>query len=206
MPTRQGVVSSVTGLPAIVFGRWCFLHNLSSVVSIGPSEFRSSDRWERPNAMLQIVFALHLVPPISVLIGHRPTIYASAFSCFPFQGSPRRFLMPTRFVPIIRDYGSLLDPQVLNLHLPKLGPPVASLTQDTMEGPTLTGHRVRSGWDARLIFHAVAQQQLPLIVRRLTNEERRAYIRPGSVFVWEERGPTSQATGVSFSRASTTRC
>jgi len=69
-----------------------------------------------------------------------------------------------------------------------------------MEGPTLTGRRVRSGWDARLIFHAVAQQKLPLIVRRLTNEERKAYIRAGSVFVWEERGPTSQATGGGIER------
>jgi len=69
-----------------------------------------------------------------------------------------------------------------------------------MERPTLSGLWVRSTKDARLIFHAVAQEKLPLIVRRLTNDERRAYIRTGSVFVWEERGSTSKSTGGSMER------
>jgi hypothetical protein len=41
--------------------------------------------------------------------------------------------------------------------------------------------------DALHVFHAVARNVLPLIVRRLDAEERRA-ICPGNVYVWEERG------------------
>jgi len=66
--------------------------------------------------------------------------------------------------------------------------------------PTLINTRVRSTRDARLIFHAVVNNELPLITRRLTSEERRTYIRSGSVFVWEERGLTSESTGVGIER------
>lgn len=66
-----------------------------------------------------------------------------------------------------------------------------------MQGPTLTDTRVRNTVDSHVIFEAVAQRVLPLITRRLTSIERREYIRPGSVFVWEERGPESGSSGVS---------
>lgn len=64
------------------------------------------------------------------------------------------------------------------------------------QGPTLTDVRVRNTRDSHIIFGAVAQGALPLITRRLTNTERRDFIRPGSVFVWEERGPESGSSGV----------
>ena len=54
----------------------------------------------------------------------------------------------------------------------------------------------RSPQDAQVIFHAVAVGVLPMVTRRLDTEERRA-IMSGSVFVWEERGPNPEATGVS---------
>lgn len=66
-----------------------------------------------------------------------------------------------------------------------------------VQGPTLTDVRVRNTRDSHIIFEAVAQRILPLITRRLTNVERRDFIRPGSVFVWEERGPESGSSGVS---------
>lgn len=65
-----------------------------------------------------------------------------------------------------------------------------------MQGPTLTDVRVRNTRDSHVIFEAVARRVLPLITRRLTNVERRDFIRPGSVFVWEERGPESGSSGV----------
>jgi hypothetical protein len=65
-----------------------------------------------------------------------------------------------------------------------------------MQRPTCTGLRVRSPTDAQVIFHAVSLNILPMVNRRLDTEERRA-ISSGSVFVWEERGPNSEATGVS---------
>lgn len=54
----------------------------------------------------------------------------------------------------------------------------------------------RSPPDAQVIFHAVAVGVLPMVTRRLDTEERRT-IASGSVFVWEERGPNPEATGVS---------
>lgn len=56
----------------------------------------------------------------------------------------------------------------------------------------------RSPQDAQVIFHAVAVGVLPRVTRRLDTEERRT-IASGSVFVWEERGPNPEATGVSAS-------
>jgi hypothetical protein len=67
---------------------------------------------------------------------------------------------------------------------------------DMAQGPTLTDVRVRNTRDSHVIFGAVAQGALPLITRRLTSTERRDFIRPGSVFVWEERGPESGSSGV----------
>jgi hypothetical protein len=56
-----------------------------------------------------------------------------------------------------------------------------------MQRPTLQNVRITSTKDALHVFHAVARNVLPLIVRRLDAEERRA-ICPGNVYVWEERG------------------
>ena len=66
-----------------------------------------------------------------------------------------------------------------------------------MQPPTLTGIRVRSVHDAHIIFHAVYLDVLPMVTRRLDTEERRA-VRAGNVYIWEERGRNSEATGVSL--------
>ncbi len=66
-----------------------------------------------------------------------------------------------------------------------------------MQRPTCKGLRVRSPADAHIIFHAVSLGLLPIVTRRLDAEERRA-ITTGCVFVWEERGPNTEATGVSL--------
>jgi len=64
----------------------------------------------------------------------------------------------------------------------------------------LTDVLVRSTSDSQVIFEAVAQKLLPLITKRLTPIERRDLIRPGSVFVWEERGPESGSSGARIER------
>jgi hypothetical protein len=64
-----------------------------------------------------------------------------------------------------------------------------------MQRATCTGIRVRSPSDARVIFHAVYLNILPMVTRRLDNEER-GLISPGSVYVWEERGAHAELTGV----------
>jgi len=68
-----------------------------------------------------------------------------------------------------------------------------------MQRPTCNGLRVRSPADAQVIFHAVSLNILPMVSRRLDTEERRA-ISSGCVFVWEERGPNSEATGLGIER------
>ncbi|KAG2112078.1 Gti1/Pac2 family-domain-containing protein [Suillus clintonianus] len=65
--------------------------------------------------------------------------------------------------------------------------------------PTCTRLRVRSPHDAQIIFHAVAIGVLPMVTRRLDTEERRS-ISSGCVFVWEERGPSPEATGLGIER------
>ncbi|KAG1772551.1 Gti1/Pac2 family-domain-containing protein [Suillus placidus] len=65
--------------------------------------------------------------------------------------------------------------------------------------PTCTSLRVRSPQDAQIIFHAVALGVLPMVTRRLDTEERRS-ITSGCVFVWEERGPSPEATGLGIER------
>lgn len=67
-----------------------------------------------------------------------------------------------------------------------------------MQRATCMGIRVRSPADARVIFHAVFLNILPIVTRRLDNEER-ASISPGSVYVWEERGSQAELSGVSLS-------
>lgn len=64
-----------------------------------------------------------------------------------------------------------------------------------MQRATCTGIRIRSPSDARVIFHAVLMGILPMVTRRLDTEER-SLISPGSVYVWEERGPQAELTGV----------
>lgn len=64
-----------------------------------------------------------------------------------------------------------------------------------MQRATCTGIRIRSPSDARVIFHAVVLNVLPMVTRRLDTEER-SQIQPGSVYVWEERGPHAELTGV----------
>ena len=65
-----------------------------------------------------------------------------------------------------------------------------------MQRATCTGLRIRSPSDARTLFHAVRIGILPMVTRRLDTEER-SLISPGSVYVWEERGPHAELTGVS---------
>ncbi|ESK90884.1 hypothetical protein Moror_16470 [Moniliophthora roreri MCA 2997] len=68
-----------------------------------------------------------------------------------------------------------------------------------MQRATCTGLRIRSPSDARVIFHAVFLDVLPMVTRRLDSEER-SLITPGSVYVWEERGPQAEITGVGIER------
>ncbi|KLO16098.1 hypothetical protein SCHPADRAFT_804068, partial [Schizopora paradoxa] len=68
-----------------------------------------------------------------------------------------------------------------------------------MQRPTLSNVRIRSTRDAAHIFLAVAQNRLPMTVRRLDAEERRAIVS-GNVYVWEERGANSEATGLGIER------
>jgi len=68
-----------------------------------------------------------------------------------------------------------------------------------MQHATISGIRIRSPTDARVIFHAVSLGILPMVTRRLDTEER-SLISPGSVYVWEERGPHADVTGVGIER------
>ncbi|KAI0718549.1 Gti1/Pac2 family-domain-containing protein [Cerioporus squamosus] len=62
----------------------------------------------------------------------------------------------------------------------------ASFSTTPWQTPTITNMRIRSVRDAEIILHAVAIGLLPMVVHRLTDEERSA-VRPGCVYVWEER-------------------
>lgn len=55
--------------------------------------------------------------------------------------------------------------------------------------------------DAHRVFHAAGILGVlgPMVHRRLDAEERR-FVRPGSVFVWEERSTTSEAAGLGIER------
>lgn len=77
--------------------------------------------------------------------------------------------------------------------------PVFRACASAMQVPTLTNVRIRSTRDANQIFYAVARNLLPMTVRRLDAEERRAIIS-GNVYVWEERGSTAEATGLGIER------
>lgn len=77
--------------------------------------------------------------------------------------------------------------------------PVFRACASAMQRPTLSNVRIRSTRDAAHIFLAVAQNRLPMTVRRLDAEERRAIVS-GNVYVWEERGANSEATGLGIER------
>lgn len=69
-----------------------------------------------------------------------------------------------------------------------------------MQPPTCTGVRIRSVRDAEVILHAVHMRILPMVTRRLDDEERLA-LRPGCVYVWEERSSNPlEATGQEIQR------
>jgi len=65
-----------------------------------------------------------------------------------------------------------------------------------MQPPTCYGLRVRTPADAHVIFHAISCNILKKVTRRLDTDERRA-ISSGCIYVWEERGQNTEATGVS---------
>ncbi|KAJ7594435.1 hypothetical protein C8J56DRAFT_437429 [Mycena floridula] len=86
----------------------------------------------------------------------------------------------------------------------------------TLQPATCTSLHVRSPQDARIIFFAVQSNILPMVTRRLDNEERQM-ISSGSCYVsitrinssslsiffsqvWEERGPHAELTGVGIER------
>ncbi|KAL0956887.1 hypothetical protein HGRIS_002995 [Hohenbuehelia grisea] len=79
------------------------------------------------------------------------------------------------------------------------GRPFPSNSVFSLQRATCAGIRIRSPADARVIFHAVALNVLPIVTRRLDAEERSS-ITPGSVYVWEERGPHAEATGLGIER------
>ncbi|KLO11747.1 hypothetical protein SCHPADRAFT_905772 [Schizopora paradoxa] len=71
--------------------------------------------------------------------------------------------------------------------------------ESRMQPPTCMGIRIRSVQDAHIVFHAVMTGLLPMVTRRLDTEERRA-VRSGNVYVWEERGRHTEATGLGIER------
>lgn len=77
--------------------------------------------------------------------------------------------------------------------------PVFRACASAMQQPTLQNVRIRSTRDAHHIFYAVALKRLPMIVTRLDAEECRAIVS-GNVYVWEERGGNSEATGFGIER------
>jgi len=68
-----------------------------------------------------------------------------------------------------------------------------------MQRATCTGLHIRSPSDAEVIFHAVWLNILPIVTHRLDTEERSS-ISAGSVYVWEERCPYAEATGIGIER------
>ncbi|GBE80481.1 cAMP-independent regulatory protein [Sparassis crispa] len=68
-----------------------------------------------------------------------------------------------------------------------------------MQEPTLTDIHIRSVQDAHKLFYAVQLGLLEKIDKRLDANERNA-LRPGNVYVWEEKGPTADTFSVSMER------
>ena len=66
--------------------------------------------------------------------------------------------------------------------------------------PTLNNVRIRTAQDALQVFYGVARNTLTLLSRRLDTDERRQ-IRPGNVYVWEDRSATtSETAGLNMER------
>ncbi|THH19609.1 hypothetical protein EW146_g1594 [Bondarzewia mesenterica] len=66
--------------------------------------------------------------------------------------------------------------------------------------PTLKNVRVRTSQDALQVFYGVARNALTMLSRRLDADERKS-IRPGNVYVWEDRSATtSETAGLSMER------
>ncbi|KAI0694987.1 hypothetical protein C8T65DRAFT_698854 [Cerioporus squamosus] len=68
-----------------------------------------------------------------------------------------------------------------------------------MQVPTLRNVHIRSAADAHKLFYAVQLGILPKIEKRLDANERAA-LRPGDVYVWEEKGPNTDSFSVSMER------
>ncbi|PIL36010.1 hypothetical protein GSI_01670 [Ganoderma sinense ZZ0214-1] len=68
-----------------------------------------------------------------------------------------------------------------------------------MQRPTLTDVHIRSAADAHKLFYAVQLGLLPKVEKRLDANERAA-LRPGDVYVWEEKGPNTDSFSVSMER------
>lgn len=68
-----------------------------------------------------------------------------------------------------------------------------------MQQPTLTDVHIRTVQDAHKLFYAVQLGLLPKIEKRLNAQERNA-LRPGNVYVWEERAPSTDSFSVSMER------
>lgn len=68
-----------------------------------------------------------------------------------------------------------------------------------MQQPTLRNTRVRSVDDVHKICYAAFLGKLPLITRRLDNDER-AKLGAGDVYVWEERNPLTDVSGLGIVR------
>ncbi|KDR71008.1 hypothetical protein GALMADRAFT_1345912 [Galerina marginata CBS 339.88] len=68
-----------------------------------------------------------------------------------------------------------------------------------MQRTTVSGIRIRSPADARVIFHSVFLNIFPMVTRRLDTEEK-SRITTGSVYVWEEKGPYAELTVASIER------
>ena len=63
-----------------------------------------------------------------------------------------------------------------------------------MQQPTLTDVHIRTVADAHKLFYAVQLGMLPKIERRLDAHERNA-LKPGNVYIWEEKGPGAVGGG-----------
>ncbi|PPQ74718.1 hypothetical protein CVT26_007534 [Gymnopilus dilepis] len=68
-----------------------------------------------------------------------------------------------------------------------------------MQEPTCTNLLIRSPEDARKILYAVKRGMLHMLEKRLDPDERMA-LRPGCVYVWEERSPGVDLTGLNIER------
>ena len=66
-------------------------------------------------------------------------------------------------------------------------PPSPAAPPTAMQRPTCKNMRVRNVHDAQVILHAVSKGYLPMVRRRLDDDERQA-LSPGDIYVWEERG------------------